>query len=136
MPLGDGVKTKVLDAIFSDFVAFLAADWTDGTDEPWIELHTGNPTSAGTANTIATSSRKQVNHAAASSNLVSSNEAASWASGEHGASTVTVTYVSVWTASTAGTCLAYAAVTNPVQVDPTQTLTLASGDLDWTAVVS
>jgi len=136
MPFSAAVATKVLDAVFNDFVAFLAADWTDGTDEPWLELHTGNPSSAGTANTIATSIRKQVNHAAAAANLAESNEAASWASGEHGASTVTPTWISVWTTETSGTHLAYAQITNPVQVDPTQTLTLASGDLDWVAVVS
>jgi hypothetical protein len=82
----------------------LANVWLDELDTlaPWLKLHTGDPGSAGTANASAETTRKAITYAAASAGSKAANGTLpSWASWSAG--TETITHVSRWSASTAGT---------------------------------
>ncbi len=66
---------------------------------PWLRLHTGDPGSAGTANASAETTRKQLSFAAPSAGS-SVATAASWTGWSAGAETIS--YFSIWDASTGG----------------------------------
>lgn len=68
----------------------------------WLKLHTGDPGSAGTANASAETDRKEVTFAAPSGGSMTAS-AVSWTSWDAGAETIS--HVSLWSASTAGTFL-------------------------------
>ena len=66
----------------------------------WIQLHTGDPGAAGTANVATETTRKQISLADASGGSATNNALIEWVSiaGSQDAS-----HFSLWTASTAGT---------------------------------
>jgi hypothetical protein len=74
------------------------------------QLHTGNPTDAGTSNVSSETTRKSVSLGSASNGVRASTNVAEWApislSG-----TETLSHVSYWTASSGGTCIAYGSLT-------------------------
>lgn len=69
----------------------------------WLKVHTGDPGSAGTSNASAETTRKQVTFGAPSAGS-SAASAVSWASWSAGSETIS--HVSLWDASSAGTFLA------------------------------
>lgn len=72
----------------------------DSFSGSWLQLHTGDPGADGTANVATETTRKQVTLTTASGGTNSNSAAISWASYP---ATETITHVSLWSASTAGT---------------------------------
>lgn len=72
------------------------------TDADFMQLHTGDPGASGTANVSAETSRKAVTWASPSAASIAANGTlpswTSWAAGSE-----TITHVSFWSASSAGT---------------------------------
>ncbi len=68
----------------------------------WLKLHTGDPGAAGTANASAETTRKQLTFAAPSAGS-SAASAVSWTAWSAGAETIS--FFSIWDASTSGTFL-------------------------------
>lgn len=92
----------------------------------FVQIHTGDPGSAGTANVSSVTTRVALTFAAASSGSIAANGTLpSWASWA-GASPETVSHISVWSASTSGTFYFSAALTASKAVTTGDTLNLAS----------
>lgn len=85
----------------------------------YVRLHTGDPGASGTANASAETTRKQLTFAAPSAGSMAATQVSwtSWAAG-----TETVTHVSLWTASTAGTFLQSGALSASKTVENGDTL--------------
>lgn len=101
-------------------------------DPIYVQLHTGDPGSAGTSNVSSETTRKAVDLAAASGGARTSEAVAEWdpisLSG-----TENLTHVSYWSASSAGTCYAYGTVTTSrTGVVNGDTIRIPVGDSDWT----
>lgn len=89
----------------------------------WVKLHTGDPGSAGTANAGAVTTRSQATFAAASSGAIAlTGTNPSWSM----TTTETITHISVWSASSAGTFHWSAALSSSKSVANGDTLTLTS----------
>lgn len=103
-------------------------DWLFGTAETapagsYVQVHVGDPGSAGTANPSAVTTRSAVTMAAASSGSKSiTGTNPSWSM----TATETITHISVWSASTAGTFLFSAALSSSKSVSSGDTLTLTT----------
>lgn len=67
----------------------------------FIQLHTGDPGAAGTANVSSVTTRPAASYSAASAGSKALSSAASWTNWAGTAETIT--HISFWTASTAGT---------------------------------
>lgn len=99
----------------------------------YVALHTGDPGSDGTANAAATSSRSQATFGAAVSGAIAlTGTLPSWSmtAGE------SVSHISVWDASSAGSFLWSAALSVTKTVDAGDTLTLNSCGLSLGALAS
>lgn len=117
--LASGEAAKMLDALCAN------ATYTATANDPWIQLHIGDPGAAGTANTASETARKQVSMAAASGGTIASNASIEWTNitGSQDA-----THFSAWSASTSGTFLFSGTITaNPYTAG--DTYTVASGAL-------
>lgn len=103
-------------------------DWLAGVAETapaanYIQLHTGDPGSAGTANVSAVTTRVVATSAASTGGSRALNGTLpSWSM----TATETITHISVWTAATAGTFLHSVALTTSKSVVSSDTLTLAT----------
>jgi len=102
-----------------------------GTDYPgnaavWVKLHTGDPGSAGTSNAAGETTRKQASFAAASGGANASNADVAWT---NVSTNETITDVSYWTASTAGTFIGSCQLTASKQLFAGDTFTIPSGSL-------
>lgn len=122
MPFATGELNKMLDAITG------RASYTANT-AVWAKLHTADPGTAGTTAPATSTTRKQVTWTAAASAAISNSAAVSWTGGDLTTSE-TITHVSYWTASTAGTYLGSAALNASAAVTAGETLTFATGELD------
>ena len=91
----------------------------------YIGLNTGDPGSAGTANTSSTVTRESVTWAAASGGTISASNQPEWTSwaGSNGES---VTDLSFWSASSSGTFEFSAPLSAGVTMDTGDSLTLTS----------
>lgn len=96
----------------------------------WMQLHVGDPGSAGTSNVATETTRKDVtsSFAAASGGAVSSNAAVTW-TGVAGSEDFT--HWSLWSASSAGTFYISGTITANA-VTTGDTFTIPSGDIDIT----
>jgi hypothetical protein len=103
-------------------------DWLAGNAETapaanYVQLHTGDPGSAGTANVSAVTTRSLATSAASSGGSRSlTGTLPSWSM----TATETITHISVWSASTSGTFLHSIALTTSKSVVSGDTLTLAT----------
>lgn len=89
----------------------------------YVKLHTGDPGSAASANAGAVTTRSQATFAAASSGAIAlTGTNPSWAM----TTTETISHISVWTASSAGSFLFSAALSASKAVANGDTLTLTS----------
>lgn len=91
----------------------------------WIQLHTnaGDPGSAGTSNVSAVTTRQQATFNAASGGAIAlTSSPTAW----NMTSTETIAYISVWSASSAGTFLWSAALSVSKSVANGDTLTLTT----------
>jgi len=106
----DALETEILNATLKNTAAFLPVA------APYIALHTGDPTDAGTANEHPNSSgyaRTAATFGTITGGVVSNSAAVTFpvATGDWTA----VTYFSIWTSGTygAGTCLFWGQLTTP-----------------------
>jgi hypothetical protein len=107
------------------FEAANAALDAEGTARPWIQLHTGAPGSAGTANAAGNTIRKQASWASASGGSKATNADLTWT---NVSTSETYTHFTTWSASSAGTFGVSGTITaNPVTNG--DTFTIASGGL-------
>lgn len=109
-------------------VASVVNGWLDGTFATatcWAKLHTGDPGAAGgTAAAAGDTTRKQATMAAASGG--SKAASASVGPWTNGGTSETISHISLWTASSAGSVNGTAALTASQAWVSTNTLTLTS----------
>ena len=102
--------------------------WLDGTFATatcWVKLHTADPGSAGsTAAAAGDTTRKQATMASASGG--SKSASASVGPWTNGGTSETLSYISIWSASSAGTFQGSAALTASQAWANTNTFTLTS----------
>ena len=111
---------------------YLANSWLNSvrnvsfsTANVYVQLHIGNPASAGTSNPATETTRKLATFGAAASGVITSNADVTWT---NIAGSQTVTFFSAWDASTSGNFLFSGTVTaNPYTAG--DTFTIASGSL-------
>lgn len=108
--------------------------WTQPTGL-WVKLHTnaGDPGAAGTANSSAVTTRSQATFAAAASGAIAlTGTNPSWSM----TATETISYISVWDASTGGNFLWSAQLSVAKSVQSGDTLTLTSCGLSLGALAA
>lgn len=121
-----GLSSTVANAILDALCRSVA--WTDPA-AVYIQLHTGDPGSAGTSNVATETDRTQATFGAgASGGAISNTAAISWT---NVAGTEDYTHYSAWDASTSGNYLFSGTVTANAVVAG-DTFTIAIGDLDVT----
>lgn len=125
-----GLASSIADSILDALCRNVA--WTQPSAF-WIQLHTGDPGAAGTANVATETTRKQPTISAASGGAITNSASVSWTSYP---AAETISHVSYWDASTSGTFLGSAALTNSRTPALGDTLTLNTGDLDLTLPVA
>ena len=96
-----------------------------GTNMNDVQLHTGNPGSAGTSNVSSTTTRQSVTWGSASSASISASNSPAWTSWA-GTNGETDTYVSFWSASTSGTFGCSMQLSASVTLNTGDSLTLTS----------
>ena len=96
----------------------------------YAKLHLGDPGAAGTSNAAAETTRQAVTFgSAAASGAISNTAAVEWT---NVSTTETYTWVSFWTASTAGTFLGRDDLSSSAAVTAGDTFRIPVGDLDCT----
>lgn len=118
--------------------AAIANGWLDGTFATatcFVKLHTADPGSAGaTAAAAGSTTRVQATMAAASAgSKAMSSMASSWT---NGGTSETLTHISLWTASTAGTFNGSCALTASQAWVSTNTFTLTSLSIAITPIAA
>lgn len=124
--LAPGIANSILDALCRNVA------WTQPAAF-WIQLHTADPGSAGTTAVATETTRKNPTMSAASGGAITNSSSVSWASYP---AAETVSHVSYWDASSAGTFLGSSVLTNSRSPAIGDTLTLNVGDLDLTLPVA
>lgn len=120
---------------FSDLVAnswldALARNTSYAEAAVYVQLHLGDPGSAGTSNVAAETDRVQATFGSAASGRAISNTAAiEWT---NVAATETYTHVSLWDASSAGNFLGRDDLSSSAAVTAGDTFRIPIGDLDLT----
>lgn len=123
MSISDYLENEVLDAVFNNTVGDLPVEAV------YVQLHTGDPGEAGTANVAGETDRIQASFGAAASGAVANDAAIEWTSVS---TSETYSHISLWDASTNGNCLWTGALTSSVAVVAGNDFTIAIGDLDVT----
>lgn len=99
------------------------------TSPIYVQIHTGDPTDAGTSNVSTVGSRVSVTLGSASSGSRSNNSSASWTNIDITPSTETITHFSIWSASTSGTCIGYGSLTSSRTVQDGDTITVSNSNI-------
>lgn len=116
--------------VTADVNSFLDATY----DDKWVKLHTADPGVAGTTAAAAgDTSRKQYTSAAASGGVKSAATIGPWT---NGGTSETITHISVWSASTAGTFLYSVALTASKAWASSDTFTLDTLSLTVTPLAA
>ncbi len=118
--------------------ATLVNGWLDAafaTASCWVKLHTADPGSAGaTAAAAGDTTRKQATMAAAAGgSKAMTGTAGPWT---NGGTNETVSHITLWTASAAGTFQASSALTTPQAWAPGNTFTLTSLTIGITPIAA
>lgn len=122
MPLSDTVRNSLLNALCRNTSYANAA--------VWVQLHTGDPGLAGTSNVAGNTTRQQATFGSvASGGAIANTVAVAWTSVS---TSETYSYASLWSASTSGTFLGSAALTQSKVVNSGDNFSLPIGDLDVT----
>jgi len=113
----------------------LAATAFTAPAQTWVQLHTGDPGAAGTTAASAEIARKQFTWSAASGGSKSiAATLPSWPSWAQ--STETISHMSVWSASSAGTFYYSFALTASKTVNPGDTLNLTAHAISFTPIAA
>lgn len=111
-------------------------DFLSGLDAKYIQFHTGDPGSAGTANASAVTNRKQVTLETVNTNGTNRRRRNSalirWDAADV-TGTATLTHFSMWSASTGGTFLMSAALTSSISVANGTPIEIAINQLEFAA---
>jgi hypothetical protein len=118
--LASGIANSVLDALCR------SVTWTEPAAF-YVKLHLGDPGSAGTANAATETTRQAVTFSAASAGAITNSADIDWTAV---AATESVTHISFWDASTAGTFLGSDALAATASLSSGGDFTIAAGDLD------
>lgn len=118
--LAAGIANSILDALCRSVA------WTEPA-EFWVKLHTGDPGAAGASNAAAETDRAQATFSAAAGGAITNSADIDWLAV---AATETITHVSFWSASAAGTFLGSDQLAAPKALDAGDDFTIAAGDLD------
>jgi len=118
--LASGVANAFLDALGN------ATNYTAPAGF-FVKLHTGDPGASGTSNAATETTRQSASMAAASGGAITNDAAVTWTAV---AATETYSYVSFWSASSAGTFLGSDDLAVARAVTAGDTFTIAIGDLD------
>jgi hypothetical protein len=122
----------VSDAVANAWLDALCRGVPYDNDEVWVKLHLGDPGSAGTANPAAETTRQQSTFGVAASGRAISNSAAvEWT---NVSTTEDYTWISLWSASTAGTFLGRDDLSSTASVTAGDTFRIPTGDLDLSIV--
>lgn len=118
------------DAVLNEMLdCFARAQTWDLNTQIFVKLHTGSPGGDGTGNAAVETNRKQATFATpASAGAISNTTAIEWT---NVSTNETITYVSLWTASTAGTFLGHDQITSAA-LNTGDTFRIPVGDLDLT----
>jgi len=122
MPLATATLNSLLDAFYNN-TSFANANI-------WLKLHIGDPGSAGTSNAAAHTTRMEATFGAAASAATSNDNNVTWTSLS---AAETISWFSLWTASSAGTFLGRVQLTASKTVGIGDTLQVNIGDFDATA---
>lgn len=95
----------------------------------WVKLHLGDPGSAGTSNPAATTTRVQASFAAASGGSMTTDADILWSSV---ANAETISWISLWDASTAGNFIGNAQLTASKTVAVGDNFRIPTGSLTIT----
>jgi hypothetical protein len=117
---------------FSDLVA---NSWLDAVCNAtayseagvWVQLHIGDPGSAGTSNVAAETDRVQASFGAAASRAITTDAVTEWTNVN---STETLTWISLWDAATTGNFLGRDDLSSTAAVTAGDTFRIPTGDLD------
>ena len=121
-----GVANKMLDLVDSASVT--------GYSSTYVQLHTGDPGSAGTSNVSAETTRDAITWAATSGGSKAISGTLEWASWDAG--TETISLISIWDASSGGTFIWSGALTTSKSVSNTDTLQITSLTLSLTPLAA
>jgi hypothetical protein len=101
---------------------------------PFIQLHTGDPGAAGTANvSVGTTTRNAITWNAPASGSMTLATLGAWT---NGGTSETLTHVSLWTASTAGTFLQSFALTASQAWVSTNTFTISTFTVSFSPIAA
>lgn len=99
---------------------------------PFVQLHIGDPGAAGTSNVATTSTRNAVTWNAPSGGSMTLATLGSWT----GAAAETITHISIWTASTAGTFIESWPLSAGVPIIVGSTFTLPTLTLSFSPIAA
>lgn len=118
------------DLVLNEWLDCFASNATYNINtQVWVQLHTGDPGLSGTANVAGETNRKQGTFGTpASAGAIANSVAIEWT---NVSASESYTYVSLWSASTAGTFLGHDAITTAA-VTAGDTFRIPIGDLDLT----
>jgi hypothetical protein len=119
----------ILDSIFSD------AAWTPPAAS-YLQLHTGDPGPAGTANVSSFGSRVALTWSSASGGSKALSASVQITSSWSGTSPETITHVSYWDASTGGNFIVSDQVTAAITITTGQALNLPSATVPWSPLAA
>ena len=128
--MATGLSSTVANAILDAYCRSVA--WTEPA-EFWVKLHLGDPGSAGTTSPATETTRKQITFSAASGGAITNSAQVQWLSYP---AAETITHISIWDASAAGTFIGSDALTTSRTPAIGDTVTLAVGDLDLSLPVA
>lgn len=99
---------------------------------PFVKLHTGDPGAAGTANASAVTTRNAVTWNAPSGGSMTLNTLSSWSM----TTSETITHISIWDASTAGTFIESWALSSGVAVVNGSTFSITTLTLSFSPIAA
>lgn len=118
--LASGVANSILDSLCN------ATSWTAPAGF-YVQLHTGDPGAAGTSNVATETDRVSASMGAAASGAITNDADIDWT---NVAATETITHISFWSASSAGTFLGSDALASSASLSAGGNFTIPAGELD------
>jgi hypothetical protein len=120
--MADGLSTATADIALN---AIVGTGTNQANAASYVQLHTGDPGSAGTANVSNVTTRESVTWGSAAAGTVSASNEPEWTSWA-GTNGETDTDISFWSASTSGTFGMSMTLSSSVTMDTGDSLTLTS----------